>query len=156
MRRRDREVTDSDDLLGIMQRCDVCRLALNDNDGFPYIVPLNFGIQINDKGDIGLIFHSAQVGHKLDSIKADDRASFEMDCGHELQYIKDEGYCSMSFESVMGKGRIRILSGDEKNSALRALMDQYHPGEDAYYNPAATERTAVYCLDISEMTGKRK
>ena len=135
MRRRDREVTDSDDLLGIMQRCDVCRLALNDNDGFPYIVPLNFGIQINDKGDIGLIFHSAQVGHKLDLIKADDRASFE---------------------SVMGKGRIRILSGDEKNSALRALMDQYHPGEDAYYNPAATERTAVYCLDISEMTGKRK
>lgn len=62
----------------------------------------------------------------------------------------------MSFESVIGKGKIRMLAGEEKDSALRALMDQYHPGENAYYNPAATERTAVYRLDISEMTGKRK
>ena len=156
MRRRDCEVTGLDELLGIMRRCDVCRLALNGSDGFPYIVPLNFGIQIDDKGNVGLVFHSALEGYKLDLMKADNRASFEMDCGHKLQYIEDKGYCTMLFESVMGKGKIRILSGDEKVSALRALMDQYHPGENVYYNPAATERTAVYRLDISEMTGKRK
>ena len=156
MRRRDCEVIGLDELLGIMRRCDVCRLALNGSDGFPYIVPLNFGIQIDDKGNVGLVFHSALEGYKLDLMKADNRASFEMDCGHKLQYIEDKGYCTMLFESVMGKGKIRILSGDEKVSALRALMDQYHPGENAYYNPAATERTAVYLLDISEMTGKRK
>lgn len=155
MRRRDCEVIGLDELLGIMRRCDVCRLALNGSDGFPYIVPLNFGIQIDDKGNAGLVFHSALEGYKLDLMKADNRASFEMDCGHKLQYIEDKGYCTMLFESVMGKGKIRILSGDEKVSALRALMDQYHPGENAYYNPAATERTAVYRLDISEMTGKR-
>lgn len=40
MRRGDREVTDSSELLEIMRRCDVCRLALNGDHGFPYIVAL--------------------------------------------------------------------------------------------------------------------
>jgi len=54
MRRKDREVTD---LSEIMKNCDVCRLALND-DGFPYILPLNFGMAVNGE-KITLYFHSA-------------------------------------------------------------------------------------------------
>ena len=42
MRRKDREVTDLSEIIEILKNCDVCRLALND-DGFPYILPLNFG-----------------------------------------------------------------------------------------------------------------
>lgn len=156
MRRNDREVTGVDELLGIMRRCDACRIAINGDDGFPYIIPLNFGIMADGEKGVGLVFHSAREGRKLDLLKADDRASFEMDCGHRLQYFEDKGYCTMAYESVVGKGRIRMLEGDEKDRALHALMDQFHPGENAYFNPAAAERTAVYRLDVSEMTGKRK
>ena len=46
MRRKDREVTDLSEIIEIMKNCDVCRLALND-DGFPYILPLNFGMAVN-------------------------------------------------------------------------------------------------------------
>ena len=57
MRIKDREVTDLSEIIEIMKNCDVCRLALND-DGFPYILPLNFGLSVN--GDkITLYFHSA-------------------------------------------------------------------------------------------------
>ena len=35
-------------------------------------------------------------------------------------------------------------------------MDQYHPDGHAYFNPAAIKRTAVYCLEVESMTGKRK
>lgn len=49
MRRKDREVTDLSEIIEIMKNCDVCRLALND-DGFPYILPLNFGMAVN--GDL--------------------------------------------------------------------------------------------------------
>ena len=45
MRRTDREITDRQELLDVMARCDVCRLALNDESGYPYVVPLNFGPQ---------------------------------------------------------------------------------------------------------------
>ena len=33
MRRTDREITDRQELLDVMARCDVCRLALNDESG---------------------------------------------------------------------------------------------------------------------------
>ena len=46
MRRKDREVTDLSEIIEIMKNCDVCRLALND-DGFPYILPLNFGMAVS-------------------------------------------------------------------------------------------------------------
>lgn len=49
-----------------------------------------------------------------------------------------------------------MVEGDEKVRGLDAIMDQYHPCRHAYYNPAATPRTAVYCLDVETVTGKRK
>ena len=47
MRRRDREITDKQDILEVMRKCDVCRIALHDGD-YPYIVPLNFGLQVEN------------------------------------------------------------------------------------------------------------
>ena len=47
MRRRDREITDKQDILEVMRKCDVCRIALHDGD-YPYIVPLNLGLQVEN------------------------------------------------------------------------------------------------------------
>lgn len=79
-----------------------------------------------------------------------------MDCNHALQYFEDKGYCTMAYESVIGRGRIRILSEEEKFDALQEIMNQYHGDEKAYFNPAAISRTSVYCLEVEEITGKRK
>lgn len=155
MRRSDRQVSDRNELIEIMKSCTVCRLGLND-DGYPYILPLNFGL--SDDGDkIRLHFHSALEGHKVELIKKDNRASFEMDSEHELKYIAEKGYCTYNFSSVMGKGTIKILENeDEKIDALKKLMDQYHPDQNAYFNPAAIPRTLVYVLEVTEITGKKK
>lgn len=155
MRKAKREITDFDDIVSVMRRCDVCRLALNGVDGTPYVVPLNFGLVVTE-GALSLYFHSALEGQKMDLMKRDNRAAFEMDCGHELQYFEDRGYCTFAYESVMGTGRLRMVEGDEKVRGLDAIMDQYHPGRHAHYNPAAIPRTAVYCLDVETVTGKRK
>jgi len=67
MRRKDREVTDFQEIIEIMKKCDVCRLAFNDQ-GFPYVIPLNFGLDV--VGDqVFLYFHSALKGKKLDLIR---------------------------------------------------------------------------------------
>lgn len=155
MRRSDRQVSDRNEFIEIMKSCTVCRLGLND-DGYPYILPLNFGL--SDDGDkIRLYFHSALEGHKVELIKKDNRASFEMDSEHELKYIAEKGYCTYNFSSVMGKGTIKILENeDEKIDALKKLMDQYHPDQNAYFNPAAIPRTLVYVLEVTEITGKKK
>lgn len=154
MRQKKREIKDFEEIIEVMKRCDVCRLALND-DGYPYILPLNFGMDASD-GKITLYFHSALEGYKVGLFQKDNRASFEMDCGHQLQYFEEKGYCTMSYESVIGRGTIRILEDNEKKDALEKLMAHYHKEQKAYYNPATMERTLVYALDVQQITGKRK
>lgn len=138
-----------------MRACDVCRIAMNGPDGTTYIVPLNFGLSV-DGEKIALYFHSARKGLKLDLLKHDNRVAFEMDRKHQLQYFEDRGYCTFAYESVMGTGTIRMVNGQEKECALGLIMEHYHPGEHAYFNPAAIPITVVYCLEVKTMTGKRK
>ena len=154
MRKADREIKNKEEIIDIIKRCDVIRLAFNNGD-YPYILPLNFGFEIkNDK--VIFYLHSALEGTKVEIMRKDNRASFEMDTKHELQYYEEKGYCTMSYESVIGRGRIRILSEEEKMNALKKLMGHYHESEDTYFNPAAISRTLVYSLEVEEMTAKRK
>lgn len=155
MRRSDREITTLAELIKIMDKCDVCRLSLNDESGYPYIIPLNFGIKLlEDK--VVLYFHSACEGRKLDIIRQDIRASFEMDCDHLLQSFADKGYCTMSYQSVIGHGKISFVEDlYEKKEALTILTDHYH-NEHFEFNPAAIPRTTVFKLDVTAMTGKKK
>lgn len=155
MRRKDRQVLDFKKIYEIIERCDVCRIALN-NEGYPYMLPLNFGISAENE-KLTIYFHSALEGQKLDLIKNDNRASFEMDCNHKLEYFEERGYCTYAYESVIGRGHIFMIEDDkEKFEALELLMDHYHPGKKAWFNPAAIPRTAVYKLVVEEFTAKRK
>lgn len=159
MIRADREVTDFRQIISIVDECDVCRLALNGLDGLPYILPLNFGYS-TDNETLTLYFHSALKGLKHELITRDPRAAFEMDCAHRLTSDPVRGYCTMSYRSVMGRGRIiYITDPEEKLAALRLLTDRYHreyaPGHFPF-NPAALPRTAVYKLVIERITAKRK
>ena len=154
MRKSDREIKSKEEIIDIIKRCDVIRLAFNNGD-YPYILPLNFGFEVkNDK--VIFYLHSALEGTKVDIMKKDNRASFEMDTKHELQYYEEKGYFTMPYESIIGRGRIRILPEDEKMNALKKLMGHYHKSEDTYFNPAAISRTLVYSLEVEEMTAKRK
>lgn len=155
MRREDREIKEREGILEVMKHCAVCRIALNDEDGYPYILPLNFGME-DAEGKLTLYFHSADKGRKLELIARDSRASFEMDTKHQLQYFEEQGYCTYAFESVIGRGKIRMLAEEEKLHALERLMDHYHPGKHAYFSKNAIPRTVVYALEVESMTGKRK
>ena len=153
MRRKDREITDINDMIQVMERCDVCRLAMNDGD-YPYILPLNFGMQVVD-GQITLYFHGATEGKKYDLFKQDNRASFEMDCAHGLVTDEGTGNCTMEYESVIGRGKVEIVPEEEKYEALCILMAHYHK-EDFPFNQAMIPHTNVFKLTVEQMTGKRR
>lgn len=153
MRRNDREIKERNEIIKVMEKCDVCRLALND-EGYPYIVPMNFGMNDED-GKLTLYFHCANDGKKLDLIRKDGRASFEMDCEHRLLTNYDEMNCTMEYESVIGRGEIKILGEEEKMNALRILMKHYHH-ENFPINEKIFPITTVFSLTVSEITGKRR
>ena len=151
MRRSDREVKEFKDIVAIMEKCDVCRIALN-NNGYPYILPLNFGMLVKDY-KIELYFHGAMDGTKYDLIENDPRASFEMDCEHRFVTDIEHGNCTMEYESVIGQGYIEMLSDDEKYDALCILMKHYHQ-ENFPFNKAVMPHTKVFKLVVEKVTGK--
>ena len=153
MRRKDREITQPSQILDIVRRCEVCRLAMHDGE-YPYIVPMNFGMT-ESEGQVVLYFHCASAGKKLDLLRANPHVAFEMDCDCEIASIPDQGDCTMTFRSVMGQGIVTFVEGEEKLRALDLLVSRYHPEGfdwDRSYIPATT----VLKLTVHTMTAKHR
>ena len=150
MRRSDREITDEQELLQVISECDVCRLALNDEE-VPYILPLNFGEEVSG-GRLYLYFHGAAEGRKYDLISRDPQTAFEMDCSHRIVLDESRGYCTMEYRSVIGQGSTDPRFPRRKTfHALTLIMRHYHP-EHTDFNPAAIPRTRVLKLEVTSMT----
>jgi uncharacterized protein len=148
MRRQDRAITDKKALEAIMKKADICHLAFNDKD-YPYVVPMNFGYK-----DGCLYFHSAIEGRKLDLIKKNGRAAFEIsiyDGPH-----KGGAPCgwNFSYRCVMGIGTIHIIKDPvQKRKAVDILIKHY---SKAKYKLVADrmKNMVMLRLDIKSMTGK--
>ena len=153
MRRNDREIRDFTEIVEVIKKCDVCRIALHDA-GYPYMIPLNFGMKTEGE-QITLYFHGAGEGKKLELIRQDNRASFEMDCSHRLVSSEESGQCTMEYESVIGRGNVETVSEEEKMEALTILTDHYHETHFEF-DTKAVPKTAVMKLVVEEMTGKRR
>lgn len=153
MRRKDREITDLQEIIDIIKKCDVCRIALNDGD-FPYIVPLNFGVDV-EEDQVFLYFHSAMNGKKLDLLARDNRVAFEMDCNHNFILYEERMSCTMGYESVMGYGTIETVADDKKYEALKILMRHYH-AENFKFNTDMMKVTTVLKMTVLDMTGKKR
>ena len=154
MRRKDREVTGRDAILNMIKNCDVCRIGIN-YCGYPYIVPLNFGMKATESR-IEFYFHGATDGLKYELLEKDPRVGFEMDCDHVLASRPAEGYCTMNYGSVIGIGHIEFIDDEaSKLNALKIICDKYHP-EGFKFNPAAVSRTRVFKLVVERLTAKAK
>lgn len=153
MRRSDREIKEFHEMIAVIKKCDVCRVALN-NNGFPYILPLNFGMKVTGH-KLELYFHGAEEGTKYSLIDADNRASFEVDCEHRLVTDIERGNCTMEYESVVGQGHIEMVKDEDKYEALRILMKHYHH-EEFPFNKAVMPQTKVFKLVVENMTGKMR
>lgn len=153
MRRRDREVTDQDRIDGIIRSADCCRLGFADG-GEVYIVPLNFGYR-RENGIPVFYFHGAGQGRKLDLIRKTGKAGFELDTDHYLASGERACDYSFRFSSVIGTGRISVLSEiAEKKEGLSVLMEHYGGQKQWEFEQRLLEKTAVLRLEVSEMSCK--
>ncbi len=155
MRRKDREITDANQIKEILERAEVLRIALNNGD-YPYILPVNFGFEMNGK-ELKLFFHGAKEGQKHNIIKKDNRVSFETDCSHKLIPPSRETACEASFayESVIGYGRIEEAAEEEKELLLTALLSHYGI-ESSHFSPVHLANTVVYKISAESYTAKRR
>jgi nitroimidazol reductase NimA-like FMN-containing flavoprotein (pyridoxamine 5'-phosphate oxidase superfamily) len=156
MRRKDREVTETEAKLAIIKNCKVCRIGMVE-DGQAYIVPLNFGYEFKDD-ELTLYFHGALEGRKIDILKKNPTVCFEMDGEHELIDGSKTGVYSFAFASIIGFGTVKFLEqDDEKSHGLTVLM-RYQTGHDRdfEFTPEQIRGTAVFTIKVNSFTGKRR
>lgn len=124
-------------------------LAVLGDEGYPYAVPLDFFYR-----DGRLYFHSAVEGHKVDALKACDKASFcVIDKGEQ-----EEGDWALWFNSVICFGRVRLVEDrDETEAIARDLGLKYYPTEREVEDEIKRDIHRVLCLELTveHMTGKR-
>jgi nitroimidazol reductase NimA-like FMN-containing flavoprotein (pyridoxamine 5'-phosphate oxidase superfamily) len=125
-------------------------LSVLGDDGYPYGLPIDY---IYDEEDGKLYFHGAKSGHKIDAIRACDKASF---CVWDEGYRK-EGEWSLNIKSVIIFGRIRPVEDHEQALAICEKLCHKFTDDEAYIQHELQHSgPAVQCLELSieHMTGK--
>lgn len=151
MRRKEKEIRNDRELVKIIEQGEICRIALCE-DNIPYIVPMNYGLIDNN-----IYFHSAKKGKKIDIIKKNNYACFEIEIDTKIVTAEKACNWGMSYKSIIGYGYIEEVSDvKEKKNALLSLMRQYDKkNQDWTFNTDSFEKTLVLRLKIAQMSGKK-
>lgn len=156
MRRKDREVTDIDQIFDIVSRCRVAHFAMADQ-GMPYVVALNFGYE-RQGNSLVLYFHSAYEGRKMDILKDNPNVYVQMHCVDQLISGSQENPCGYSwrYDSVMGGGIVAFLERpEEKTHALNCILQHLDKTEAVFQFPEEQlKHTCVYRVCLEHPTGK--
>lgn len=155
MRRADKEITEVCELQAILDKCQVCRVAMNDGDDGIYVLPVNFGYSYR-QGTLEIYFHGALKGKKVDILsKGDVPVGFEMDCDNDLKVGDTACSYSYRYASIIGKGKASIVAAyAEKVGALDYLM-LHTAGKSFEFNEERVNGVAVFKIVVDTYSGKR-
>lgn len=153
MRRADREITDFNEILSIINDCKVIHLAMMD-DTEPYLLPLNFGYSF-ENGTFSFFCHGAREGRKLDILCKNPTVAFEMDCRGTFDEHDIACQCGYYFASVTGVGHVEFLEGEEKLAALTVLMRHMAGREDKFTEQQA-RAVEVFAIRADKLSAKAK
>lgn len=165
MRRKEREVSDFDEITGILERCKVLHLAMI-SEGKPYSVPVNFGyvVRETDGGKkLSIYFHGAGEGKKVSALRENPEVCFSCENDVLAGPVSDkDNACNWTcwYESVIGSGVVKFLErSEEKTEGLDSLM--FHNGykipaglKKIAYGAMELAKTMVACIEVNELSGK--
>jgi hypothetical protein len=146
--RRGKQLLCMEDTIAVMDRCTNGVLACLGDEEYPYAVPLSY-VYLNNK----IYFHSAKTGHKIDSITKNPKVSFSV---IDEDTIVSEKYTTY-FRSVIAFGKARIVEGDERLEAFKALVEKYsgdQPEEAKHKEITGCTQAYVIAIDVEHITGK--
>ena len=154
MTKRERQITDPGRILEILDQAKVLHLGLC-VDNMPYVVPMNYGYAFENE-KLVLYLHSAVRGKKLDMLRQNPNVFFSIDCDRIPFPGKVACQYGMSYSSIMGRGKARILEdSEEKQQAMTVLM-KTQTGMNFTFNAPLVSIVAVIRIDVTEYTAKHR
>ena len=149
MRRKEKQLTESTAIESIIDRAQICHLAMVDS-GTPYVVPLNFGYV-----DSSLYCHSAAEGRKISILEQNPRVCFCLYAGVELVPADQACGWTTHYESVIGYGVAHILTDTPaKIAAYNIIMAHYSQGPFTF-REKALEKSVIIRVDVTALSAKR-
>ena len=154
MTKRERQITDPEQIRSILDTAKVLHLGLAVNDE-PYVVPMNYGWCMED-GKPVLYLHSALRGKKLDMIRANPRVFFSLEC--DLKPFEGQIACQygLAYSSVMGRGSARIVEDVEEKKKAMSILMKTQTGKEFTFEDRLVSIVAVIRIDVSEYTAKHR
>jgi nitroimidazol reductase NimA-like FMN-containing flavoprotein (pyridoxamine 5'-phosphate oxidase superfamily) len=155
LRRSDKEITDYNEILTIIERQEYLTIALCCNNE-PYLVSLNYGF---DKASRCFYFHCADEGKKIDFLRTNPKIY-----GQILESLKyKEGECSYAYRSVQFDGIVSFLENNEEKKRALALMIEKieNPNlisrtKEKYITNSSVQKVCIGKIHINYFTGKEE
>jgi len=146
-----RTVKLQDEINSIINKCYVGYIAMIGEDGTPYVIPMNFGIEGNY-----IYFHSAREGKKINNLKKNKHVSVAFSTDHQM-YIRNESVaCSytMKYRSVLAHGFVEFIDNYyDKIAGLNVIMKHY-TGRDFSYNAPAVNNVCVFRIVVEKFESR--
>ncbi len=150
MRRKEKAITDQNELIAILKTSKICRLALAD-ENTPYIVPLNYGYKDN-----ALYIHSALSGKKLDLIKKNKLVCFEIESN--VKIVPSNSACKYSthYKCIIGLGRAELIHDRGSIKEALDIIMHHQTGRNGWsYSEESANKVMIIKIAIESMTGKK-
>jgi uncharacterized protein len=150
MRRTDRLINNKEEIEAIIEKAQICRIALSDNNT-AYIVPMNFGHKDNC-----LYFHCASEGKKLEILRKNNAICFEMDIdNHTVKFTDNLCSWGTKYRSVIGFGQAFFIEdAGQKSNALNIIIKHYG-GNRHDFSQKELGKVVIFKIEISSITGKK-
>lgn len=154
MTKREREITDMEEILRILDKCKVVHVGLTDQEQ-PYIVPMNYGYTY-ENGELTFYLHGALQGYKYDLIKKNPKVCFEMEC--DIMPFEGRTACQygMVYSSIMGKGTAEIVESPQEKIRDMEILMKTQTGKDFTFNEKLVSIINVIKIHVTEFTAKKR
>ena len=148
---RSRTLVNTSEIEEIIKKCQVCHVSMVDQEGKPYVIPMNFGY------DNGIIYlHSSRIGKKISILKEHPEVCIEFSTDYMLRYQNENVACSwnMKYRSVLAYGKATFVEDEsEKVIHLDQVMKKYSPKEFKY-NPPSLREVCCWKVEVEKFEGR--
>ncbi len=152
IRRKEKEIKDRGEILGILREAKHVTIAMTDTDG-PYLATLTHAY--NEEKN-AIYFHCAHEGRKVEILKRDDRVWGQamIDLGYS------EGNCDHLYRTAQFKGRVVFVKDpEEKRQALELLIrkNEKDPADviRRQVTVSSIKRVNIGRIDVEYLSGKK-
>ncbi len=145
------DIHNNEEITAIIKSCKTCFVGMADENGQPYVLPMNFGY-----GNGEIILHSAPSGRMIDILHQNPKVCVTFLQGEELCWMHEHMACSyrVKSKSILVEGTVRFVTDyEEKEQYLHRMMKQYSDRTFKFNSPAV-KNVAIMVVKADNLSAK--